>query len=72
MNPSSSSYRAQSHRNRRPRHSSSRRLLLLLVIAAALAIGMALGAAIEQGSGAQGTQTREQTIQVVTVTVPQP
>jgi len=44
----------------------------VLVVAAALAIGMALGVALERGSGTKGTQTREQTIRIVTITVARP
>jgi hypothetical protein len=40
------------------------------VVVAAFAIGTALGVALERGSGgAKGTQTHEQTIRIVTVTV---
>jgi high-affinity Fe2+/Pb2+ permease len=39
------------------------------MVVAALAIGTALGVALCRGSGAKGTQTREQTIRIVTVTV---
>jgi hypothetical protein len=33
------------------------------------AVGIALGAALDHGSGAQGTQTYERTIRILTVTV---
>jgi hypothetical protein len=46
--------------------------MLLLVVIAALAIGMALGVALDRGSGAKGTQIREQTIRIVTVTLARP
>jgi high-affinity Fe2+/Pb2+ permease len=59
-------------RSQRSRSSWPRRALLLLVVVAALAIGTALGVALDRGSGAKGTQIREQTIRIVTVTVARP
>ncbi|MGD0167123.1 MAG: hypothetical protein ABSC51_07535 [Gaiellaceae bacterium] len=46
-----------------------RRLVILLAIAVFFALGVALGAALKQGSGPKGMQTRERTLRVVTVTV---
>jgi hypothetical protein len=41
----------------------------LLVAMAVFALGAALGLALDQGSGAKGTQTCERTLRLVTITV---
>lgn len=72
MSPSRKPHASRRARSQRPRSSWPRRILTALVVAAALALGTALGVALERGSGANGTQTREQTIRIVTVTVSRP
>jgi hypothetical protein len=72
MSPSRKPHASRRARSPRSRSSWLRRVLLLLVVVAALAIGTALGVALNHGSGAKGTQTREQTIRIVTVTVARP
>jgi hypothetical protein len=42
---------------------------LLIAAIAVLGLGTALGLALDQGSGAKGTQTCERTLRLVTVTV---
>lgn len=59
-------------RRERPRGSWSRRIVLLLVIVVLSALGVALGAALKQGSGPKGMQTRERTIQIDTAAVTRP
>jgi len=59
---------ARPHRER-PRSGWLRRTLLLLVAMAVFALGAALGLALDQGSGAKGTQTCERTLRLVTITV---
>jgi hypothetical protein len=60
-----------SARPRRERSHSGwlRRALLLLLATAVFALGTALGLALDQGSGAKGTQTCERTLRLVTITV---
>jgi len=45
-----------------------RRALLVAATIVAFALGTGLGLALDQGSGAKGTQTCERTIRLVTVT----
>lgn len=61
--PSKRSGRERSHRG------WLRKALLLAAAIAAFGLGIALGLALDQGSGAKGTQTCEHTLRLVTVTV---
>jgi ferric-dicitrate binding protein FerR (iron transport regulator) len=72
MSRHKSSYRPGRARSQRSRSPWRRRIALFLALACALAVGTALGVALERGSGAQGTQTREQTVRIVTVPVARP
>jgi hypothetical protein len=45
-------------------------VLVLVALAAVFAVGIALGVALDNGSGPQGTQTIERTLRIVTVTAP--
>jgi len=58
-------------RARRERQGSGwlRRGLLVATAITVFAFGTALGLALDQGSGASGTQTCERTLRLVTVTV---
>lgn len=56
-------------RREQPRSRWWRRALLLVATFAVFALGTALGLALDQGSGATGTQTCERTLRLVTVTV---
>ncbi|MHB8060482.1 MAG: hypothetical protein ACYDHO_06585 [Gaiellaceae bacterium] len=44
-------------------------MLLIAAAIAVFALGAGLGLALDQGSGAKGTQTCERTVRLVTVTV---
>ena len=59
-------------RRERQRSNRLRRALLLLATIAVFSLGAALGLALDQGSGAKGTQTHERTLRLVTVTVTKP
>jgi hypothetical protein len=56
-------------RRERPRSKLLRRALLLATAIAVFGLGVALGFALDRGSGAKGTQTYERTLRLVTVTV---
>jgi hypothetical protein len=56
-------------RRERQRSNRLRRALLLVATIAVFGLGAALGLALDQGSGAKGTQTCERTLRLVTVTV---
>jgi len=47
-------------------------VLLVVATIAVFAFGTAFGLALDQGSGAKGTQTCERTLRLVTVTVTKP